>query len=117
MTPGLLVQFAATTLVVGVMLTLGGMLRGPPERPQRAPPPPAAVATPPPGGWVCVTPRGYCASPPRRVLEPCACLDAWQGWQSGRVLGGAATSGGAELSWPARPAAEEEEPGSWLGAP
>ncbi len=121
MTPGLLVQLAATTLAVGALLALGGLQRGPPLRPQRAPPMPAAVTAPPAPAWMCVTTRSYCASPPRPLLEPCACLDEWQGWLPGRVLSArlpspATPTGTVDLPWPTRPGPEEDR-GTWLAAP
>lgn len=121
MTPGLLVQLAATTLVVGALLTLGGMLRGPPLRPQRAPAVPTQATETAPPAWVCVTARSYCASAPRPLLEPCACLDAWRGWLPGRVLSvrlpsPAKPTDTVDLPWPTRPDPEETR-GTWLAAP
>jgi hypothetical protein len=109
---------AATLGLLGTIVLAAGLSRGPPLRPTGPDPPPAAA----PGAarlWVCVTPSGYCSSPPRPLDEPCTCLDPWEGWVAGRVWTDRSPAPPETGHWPSRPSPESEEPAgsTWIAAP
>lgn len=119
MIPGLVLSIAVTGALLGAIVVAAGLSSGPPLRSSGPAPPAAAVVTGSAPMWVCVTPGGYCLSPPRRSDEPCSCLEPWQGWQHGRVHAGPAPPRGVGQRWPARPpaAAGDDPEESWMVAP
>lgn len=98
---GLLLSIALTTALLGILGLATFLSRGPPLRPFD--PAPAVTAAGPATLWVCVTPSGHCASPPRPRGEPCSCLETWHGWRPGRVDADPVTKVPLE-AWPSRPA-------------
>lgn len=118
MTTGPLAAIAATLGLLGALVALAGLSRGPPLRP-RAPEasPPSAAGGGPARFWACVSPTGYCSSPPRPLGEPCTCLDPWQGWRAGRVRTDRPTAPDRRETWPSRAPAEDPEPPGWIVVP